>query len=273
MTFLQKLDTSIQRNNSLLCIGLDTDVEKLPEGFENDDYPQFTFNKQIIDATYDIVCSYKLQIAYYSAFGTSGLEALKQSVEYIKSKNPDLPVILDAKRADIGSTSEKYAEEAFDVFLADAVTVNPYLGSDGLEPFLKRDDKGVIILCRTSNPGAKDFQDLLVNGRPLYLHVAEKINTWHQQFGNCLLVVGATYPEEMKEIRKVVPDLYFLVPGIGAQGGDLEKTLEAGLRNDKSGLIIHSSRSIIYASNGPDFAEKAREEATTLRDRINLHRK
>ncbi len=272
MNFIRKLEDNIIKTNSLLCVGLDSDVKKLPDHIRHKNYPLLEFNKAIIDQTHDLVCSYKFQIAYYSAHGISGLEQLIESIKYIKTTFPDIPVILDAKRADIGNTSAQYAKEAFDVIGADALTVNPYLGYDGIEPFLSREDKGIIILCRTSNPGAKDFQDLVTDGKPLYMHVAEKVKEWNGKAGNCLLVVGATYPEEMKKIREIAPDMFFLVPGIGAQGGDVEATLAAGLRSNKSGLLIHSARGIIYASNGEDFAQRARDEAKRLRNEINKYR-
>lgn len=272
MTFLSKLEQNIKTNNSLLCVGLDPDPEKLPLSIRKNEDPFFAFNKAIIDATHDLVCAYKPQIAEYSAHGIVGLQSLLKTISYLKENHPTIPIILDAKRGDIGSTSEKYAKEAFDVFSSDAVTVNPYFGLDSLEPFLKRSDKGVVVLCRTSNKSASDFQDLLVDGRPLYLHVAEKVTEWNKTFKNCLLVVGATWPDEMKRIRASTPEIFFLVPGIGAQGGDLQKTLEAGLRPDRSGLIIHSSRAILYASNNDDFAERAREEAMKMREAINQFR-
>lgn len=272
MTFIQKLETCISKNNSLLSIGLDPDPEKLPPSITNNEDPFFAFNKAIIDATHDLVCAYKPQIAEYSAYGIQGLQSLLRTISYLRENHPTIPLILDAKRGDIGSTSEKYAREAFDVLQSDAVTVNPYFGLDSLEPFLKRSDKGVIILCRTSNKSASDFQDLMLDGTPLYLHVAQKATEWNNTFKNCLLVVGATWPEEMKKIREHAKDMYFLVPGIGAQGGDLGKILKTGLRPDRSGLIIHSSRAILFASNGDDFAERAKNEAKKMRDAINQFR-
>lgn len=273
MNFKQKLEASISQNNSLLCIGLDTDFEKLPQAVKKHHEPLFAFNKSIVDATYDLVCCYKLQIAYYASLGIPGLQALMQTIHHIHSNYPAIPLILDAKRADIGDTSKKYAEEVFDVFEADAVTVNPYMGKDSLLPFLERSEKGVIVLCKTSNKGASDFQNIESEGTPLYLHVAKQVALWDKQFGNCMLVVGSTWPEEMAKIREITPEMFFLVPGIGAQGGDLEKTLAAGLRKDKSGLIIHSARGILFASAQADFAEEAREEAIKLKDRINSLRK
>lgn len=256
MNFIDKLEESITKNNSLLCVGLDPDNEKLHEPFE--------FCKKIVDQTHDLVCTYKPNIAYFSAFGIEGYSDLKKLVNYIHTEY-NLPVILDAKRADVGHTSLQYAKEVFDIYKTDAVTVNPYLGFDSVEPFLERKEKGIILLCRTSNPGAKDFQDLESNGKPLYEHVAEKVVEWNKTYGNCLLVVGATYPEEIKTLRTIAPDMVFLVPGIGSQGGDLEQTLKNGLRNDKSGLILSASRSVLYAQN-------PREEAEKLKNQINSFR-
>lgn len=272
MSFKQKLEQAIESNNSLLCIGLDTDFEKLPHAVKKHHEPLSEFNKRIIDATHDLVCCYKLQIAYYASLGVPGLQALMQTIHYIHSNYPKIPLILDAKRGDIGDTSKKYAEEAFDVFEADAVTVNPYLGKDSVLPFLERRDKGIFVLCRTSNKGAEDFQSMETNGQPLYLSIAKMVSEWNKEFGNCMLVVGATWPEEMARIREVAPEMFFLVPGIGAQGGDLEKTLHAGLRKDKSGLIIHSARAILFASPGDNFAETARQKAEEMKNEINRHR-
>lgn len=272
MTFIQKLESAIATNNSLLCIGLDPVMDKLPKHLLETDDPFLEFNKSIINTTHNLVCAFKPQIAHYEAEGAKGLETLQKTIDYIKSAYPSIPIILDAKRGDIGSTSDEYAKAAFDVLGVDAITVNPYLGGDALEPFLKRVNKGVIILCRTSNPGASDFQDLQVGNEPLYVQVAKKIVEWNKQYTNCLMVIGATWPEQLKTVREIAPDMFFLVPGIGTQGGDVEKTLQAGLRPDKSGLIIHSSRGILYASSEPDFAEIAREKAEELRNQINTYR-
>ena len=183
-----------------------------------------------------------------------------------------MPVIADAKRADIGPTSEQYAKEFFDYYSFDAITLNPYMGEDSLIPFLQHKDKGCIILCKTSNNGATDFQELLVDNKPLYMHVAQKIQKWNSTYNNCMLVVGATWIEQLKEVRLLCPDMFILIPGIGAQGGDLKKTLEVGLRTDKSGIIIHSSRSILYTGSSTNFAKKSREEANKVRDIINQYR-
>jgi len=270
MNFQKKLDKIIAKNNSLLSIGLDPDKNIIPNHLLSID-PLFEFNKAIIDATFDLVCVYKPNTAFYEAYGIKGIESLKKTIEYIKSAHPEIPIIADAKRADIGKTSEKYAKSVFDYFGCDAVTVNPYLGLDSIEPFLKYKDKGIIILCRTSNPSASDFQDLMIDNNPLYIHVARKVVEWDKKYHNCLMV-GATWPEQLKEIRKIAPEMFFLVPGIGSQGGDLKKTLQFGLTKNRSGLIIHSSSAIIYASDEKDFAQKAREVAKALRDEINKER-
>lgn len=272
MTFLEQLQETIAHHNSLLCVGLDTDINRIPKHLQIEPDAIYQFNKAIVDTTSELVCAYKLNIAFYSAYGQHGFEALQQTVSYIKDTYEHIPVILDAKRADIANTSENYAREAFDVIDADAVTVNPYMGFDSVKPFLERKDKGVIILCRTSNEGAADFQELDVAGKPLYMHIAEKVIDWHKQFGNCLMVVGATAPEQLRQIRTLNSDMFLLVPGIGAQGGDLQKTIEAGLTTQKSGLIINSSRGIIYADSSENFAKVAKEKAEELQEQINRYR-
>lgn len=274
MTFRQKLEKIIKKNNSLLCVGLDPDLGKIPQHLKKYKDPIFNFNKQVIDATHDLVCAYKPQIAHYSARGIRGIGSLLKTINYLIHTYPKIPIILDAKRADIESTSRFYAKEAFYVFNADAVTVNPYMGLDSLKPFLERTEKGVIVLCRTSNKSAGDFQDLKIssNKLPLYLHVAKKVEEWNKEYGNCMLVVGATKPEQLKKVREIAHKMFFLVPGIGAQGGDLRMTLKNGLRKDKSGLIINVGRSIIYASNNINFATSTRKEVLKLKNEINKYR-
>jgi len=272
MKFQQKLNNIIKKNNSLLCVGLDPHLEKIPKHILKKKNPIFEFNKTIIDVTADFVCCYKPQIAFYAANGLAGIKALIQTIAYIHLKYPEIPVILDAKRGDIGSTAEQYAKEVFDVYLTDAVTVNPFLGLDSLKPFLERRDKGIIILARTSNPGASDFQDLRVNITPLYMEIAKRIVVWNKTYKNCLMVVGATWPEQLQKVREIAPEMFFLIPGIGSQGGDLKNTLKYGLTKEKSGLIISASRSIIFASNGKDFAKTARKEALKLKKEINRYR-
>ncbi len=270
--FITKLEHAIEKNDSLLCIGLDSDVNKIPEFLKGEEDGVYHFNRAIIDKTAHLVSSYKLNIAFYSAYGMNGLKWLLQTIAYIKDEHPTIPVILDAKRGDIDATADYYAKEVFDAIDADAVTINPLLGFDAVRPFLQRKEKGVIILCRTSNLSAADFQSLPVDNEPLYLHIARKVQKWHEEYKNCLLVVGATWPEEMKKIREICPSIFFLVPGIGAQGGDLQKTMEAGLMQQKTGLIIHSARGIIYAGKDKQFAEKSVEEAEKLKNAINKHR-
>jgi len=271
MSFSDRLAAAWKGSNSLVCVGLDPEPKKFPDSLRDTPGSIFAFNKAIVDATADLVCAYKPQFAHYAAHGAEN--QLEHTIDYIKSKAPNAIVILDSKRGDIGSTAEQYAQEAFERYGADAVTVNPYLGRDSVEPFLKHADKGVIILCRTSNPGAKDFQDLTVGpGRNLFQHVAETVAREWNSAGNCMLVVGATYPEELADIRARTSDLPFLVPGVGAQGGDVAKVMAAGKTKGGAGLVISSSRAILYASSGDDFAEAARKAAMQLRDSINIHR-
>ncbi len=272
MTFIEKLERAWNKNNSLLCVGLDPEISRFPASLKSIEAKQaiFEFNKAIIDATHDLVCAYKPQIAYFSAEAAE--TALEQTIEYIKKQYPDIPVILDAKRGDIGSTAQKYAVEAFDRYNADAVTVNPYLGFDSVEPFVSYKERGVILLCRTSNSGAADLQDLEVDGVPLYQRVAVLARDQWNTYGNCLLVVGATGPDQMARIRQLVGDMPFLVPGVGAQGGDIDALVKAGKTSDGKGLIISSSRAVLYADSGDNFALAAREVALSLKDRINESR-
>lgn len=240
----------------MVCVGLDPDLERLPECVRSSPTPFFEFNRRIIEATLPHACAYKPQFAYYA--GANRVDELLLTMEFLREVAPDRVIILDAKRGDIGSTADQYAREAFDVFEADAVTVNPYMGGDTLLPFSRFSEKGVVVLCKTSNPGSAELQDLkLESGRTLFMEVAAKASTSWNSNENLSLVVGATYPEELAKVRAVVGDMPLLVPGIGAQGGDLEATLEAGLRADGWGLLINSSRGIIFASNGEDFAEAA----------------
>lgn len=272
MNFQQKLDDIVVRNNSFVCIGLDSDVTKLPDKFQHHENAQSEFNKAIIDATHDLVCCYKPNSAFYESRGAKGINELKLTCDYIRGIYPDIPIILDAKRADIGNTNKGYVQFAYEYLGVDAITLNPYLGQEAIKPFIDMSDKGAIILCKTSNEGSKEFQDLNVDGKKLYQIVAEKVAKEWNVSDNCSLVVGATYPEELKEVRTIVGDMTLLVPGIGSQGGDVEKTIRAGLNSKKAGLIINSSRSIIFASTGDDFAEKAREETEKLRNQINTFR-
>jgi len=268
--FISQLGRAWEKNDSLACVGLDPEIERFPQHMRAAASPIFHFNKAIIDATADLVCAYKPQFAHYAAYEAE--DQLERTIEYVHRAYPDIPVILDAKRGDVGNTAERYAIEAFERYGADAVTVNPYLGGDALEPFLRHRDKGVIILCRTSNAGAGELQDLTVGGRKLYLAVAElAAQRWNVR-GNCLLIVGATYPHQLAEVRAVVGDMPLLVPGVGAQGGDAGEAVRHGQTRRGTGLIVSSSRGILYASAGADFASAAREATARLRTQINARR-
>lgn len=273
MNFKDKLNTIVKKNNSLLCVGLDSDITKIPEHIQSSEHPQSTFNKAIIDATNDLVCAYKPNIAFYEARGIAGIEALKITCDYIREKYPEIPIILDAKRADIGNSNEGYVKLAYDYLGVDAITLHPYLGKEALKSFLDRKDKSAFILCRTSNPGAGEIQDLEFSGTKLYQLLAEKIVKEWNYNGNCGLVVGATYPAELEIVRRIVGEMPILIPGIGAQGADIEKTVKAGVDKDGLNAIINVSRSIIFAGSGKDFAQNARNEAKKLRDEINKYRK
>jgi orotidine-5'-phosphate decarboxylase len=269
--FTQQLERAWEVNDSLVCVGLDPEIERFPERIRAEPSPIFQFNRAIIDATADLVCAYKPQFAHYAAYEAE--DQLQRTIEYIHRAHPGVPVILDAKRGDIGNTAERYAIEAFERYGADAVTVNPYLGGESLEPFLRHAERGVAILCRTSNPGAGDLQDLEVGGRPLYQVVAElAARRWNSR-GNCLLVVGATYPRELAEVRALVGDMTLLVPGVGAQGGDVKQAVECGRTRAGTGLIVSSSRTILYAAANEDFAQAARAATASLRDKINASRR
>lgn len=273
MGFLQKLDEAVTSHNSLLCVGLDPDPAKLPAAVSSSQTPLFDFNKPIIDATADLICAFKPNSAFYEAKGAAGIEQLKQTCDYITQHHPDIPIILDCKRGDIGNTNQHYVDFAFGYLGVDAVTVQPYQGRAALQPFLNQADKGIIVLCRTSNDGSGEFQDLETGGKALYMQVAENVAKDWNANGNCLLVVGATYPAELRKVRDIVgDDMVLLVPGLGAQGGDTRAVLQAGLNQAKKGLIINSSRGIIYASEGEDFAAAAKAAATSLRDEINSYR-
>lgn len=260
MRFQQKLNKIIRKNNSLLSIGLDPDLEKIPKDFLKNNDPIFEFNKKIISETYDLVCAYKPDIAFYEAYGIDGLKSLKKTLKYIPR---DIPIILDAKRGSVGHTAELYSKSIFDYWNADAVTLNIFTGKDGVNPFLKYKNRYSFLYLRSSNPSASDFQDIDVNGKPLFQVMAEKVSKWKEE--NFGIIAPATFPKELKILRKIFKDRYFLVPGIGAQGGDLKKTLEYGLTKNKSGLIINSSRGII-------FSENPRKEALRLREQINKYR-
>lgn len=271
MTFVERLKAAWQRNRSLVCVGLDPEATRYPATLGASPDRVFEFCRDIVDATADVVCCFKPQIAYFAAQGAE--DALRRLIAHIHDAHPHVPVILDAKRGDIGSTAQQYATELFDRFGADAATVNPYLGRDSLAPFLDRADKGVIVLCHTSNPGARDFQELDVGGRPLYQHVADVVAHQWNGNGNCALVVGATFPKELADVRAIVgDDVPLLIPGVGAQGGDVAAVVGNGRNSRGEGLMISSSRAILYASSGADFADGARRAAIALRDEINRYR-
>jgi len=275
MNFIETLRQAWRTNDSLVCVGLDPEPSRFPAVLRDNADAIFAFCRAIVDATADLVCCYKPQIAYFAAHRAE--DALERLIAHIRTRHPGVPVILDAKRGDIGSTAQQYAIEAFDRYGADAVTLNPYLGRDSVQPFLDRADKGVILLCHTSNPGAGDLQDLLVRGTagdemPLYQHVAASIARGWNTHGNCALVVGATYPEQLAAVRALVGDMPVLVPGIGAQGGDIDAVIRHGATVDGTGLMISSSRAILYASAGEDFADAARCATIELRDAINRAR-
>lgn len=268
--FIDRLNASWDRSNSLVCVGLDPEIERLPREIAMQPSPIFQFNKAIIDATADLVCAYKPQFAHYAAYEAE--DQLERTIEYIHRSYPGIPVILDSKRGDVGNTAQRYAIEAFERYGADAVTVNPYMGGDSLEPFLQYEDKGIIILCRTSNPGGRDLQDLDVGGRRLYQVVADMAARQWNSRGNCSLVVGATQPRELAEVREIVGRMPFLVPGVGAQGGDVAAAVTNGQTAEGTGLIISSSRAILYAGSDENFSTAARAATEALRDQINASR-
>lgn len=272
MTFIDKLNKSVQKNNSLLCVGLDPDISKFPDTIPKDPALIFEFNKAIIDATADLVCCYKPNSAFFEAHGASGIEQLKKTIEYIHDACPDIPVLLDAKRGDIGNTNEHYVQYAFDYLAADAITVHPYLGTEAVEPYFTTSEKGVFVLAKTSNPDSAEFQNVATDGQPMYMRVISGFLNKFSESRNCFFVVGATYPEELAAIRKQVGDIPLLIPGVGAQGGKLEDIIPVGKNTESAGLIISSSRAILYASNGADFAEAARVEALNTKDEINKYR-
>ncbi len=272
MTFIDKLTAAWAANQSLLCVGLDPDTAKFPAHLKDAPDAISQFCRAIIDATADTACAFKPQIAYFAALGAE--DQLEDICDYLRERHPRIPIVLDAKRGDIGATAEQYAREAFERYEADAVTVNPYMGFDSVAPYLEWQDRGAIVLCRTSNPGGSDLQFLSVDGKPLYQHVADLVaHKWNRN-GQCALVVGATFPNELAQVRAIVGDMPLLVPGIGAQGGDIEATVKAGRTAAGTGMMINSSRAILYAkaAQGEDFAAAARRVAQETRDAINAHR-
>jgi len=269
-SFHQQLQSAWASQGSILCVGFDPDPKRLPPSLQGKPEGIFEFCRDIADATADLVCAFKPQFAY---FASQRAEAqLEKLIRHLKDKYPHIPVILDSKRGDIGSTADHYALEAFERYGADAITVNPYMGFDTIEPYLKHTGKGVIVLCRTSNPGGSDLQFLNISpkGEPLYLHIAKLAATQWNSSGQIGLVVGATFPEEISKVRAIVGEMPLLIPGIGAQGGDIEATVKAGSIPGKpgAGMIINSSRAILYASSGNDFALAARNVAQSTRDAL-----
>ncbi|HNT30107.1 MAG TPA: orotidine-5'-phosphate decarboxylase [bacterium] len=268
MNFKEKFSAIVAKNNSLVCIGLDSELAKLPEHLKSADNPQFEFNKAIIDATADLVCAYKPNMAFYEAEGVKGMESLKKTIAYIPKH---IPVILDAKRGDIDNTSRLYAQACFEYLGADAVTVHGYMGTDTVKPFLEYADKAIFVLVKTSNPSAVEFEDLPgEEGNPNYLRMAELVAGWGRLFpGTAGAVVGATYPDDLLPIREILPEAPLLIPGLGKQGGDAEKTVKNGMNARKVGILVNNSRGIIFASEADDFADAAREKAQAFRDMLN----
>ena len=272
MTFIEQLTAAWASSDSLLCVGLDPDMARMPPSLQGKPDAVFQFCKTIVDATADIACAFKPQIAYFAALRAE--DQLEDLCRHVRTKYPHIPLILDAKRGDIGATAEQYAREAFERYAANAVTVNPYMGFDSVTPYLERPDRGTIVLCRTSNPGGSDLQGLETDGVPLYVHVARLVAQRWNTNGQCALVVGATFPQELARVRGEVGEMPLLVPGIGAQGGDVAATVAAGCTPDGAGMMINSSRAILYAApeDGEDHAQAARRVAIATRDAINACR-
>lgn len=263
MTILKKLEAIQQKNKSRLCVGLDTEISKLPSAFEKTPENIVEFNKAIIEATYDCVCAYKINFAFYEQYGAKGMDALYETLKCIPD---DIITIADAKRGDIGNTSRAYANAIFEDMNFDSITVSPYMGSDSVEPFLEYHNKIVFVLALTSNSGSKDFQRLIADGKPIYRHVVETSQSWksNSELG---FVVGATHPTEVSEIRTFAPENVFLIPGVGSQGGDAAATMRA---NGNAPAIVNVSRAVLYASTGDDFAEKARQQAISFQTEIGM---
>ena len=269
MIALKELQKIQSDNNSMICLGLDLDPRRMPSDYSRTTKGMFEFAYRIIEATKDKVCAYKPIVAFYECLGADGLSLLRLIVDRIPD---DIPVIMDGKRGDVGNTAARYAEAMFDELQADWVTLNPYLGYDSLRPFIERKDKGVFILCLTSNPGSRDFQMLIVDGKPVYQIVAEKVSYWNKDH-NCGLVVGATVPEQLREIRSLAGDMPLLIPGVGAQGGSLEKAAAFGTADFTKTAVINVSRSVLYAGKDDDFAGRARSELEKLNNIINALRR
>ncbi len=269
--FRQLLEAQWEQGK-FLCVGLDSDFEKIPEAARQAGVGEtiLAFNRAIIDATRDLVCAYKPNSAFYEAHGDEGWKALRATIQYINEAAPDVPVILDAKRADIGNTNNGYVASAFDHLHADAITVHPYMGGESIKEFLARKEKGIFVMCKNSNPGSGEFQDLEVGGQPIYIHVARAFAEKWNTNNNCGLVVGATYPADIKRVREATPEMPLLIPGIGVQGGDLEQSVKNGKDAHGRGFILSTGRVILYASNGSDFAEAARKKTTELDSAIRV---
>ena|SRR6202789_2544340 len=265
-TALQKFDRRAEGIGSLLCVGLDPEFDRIPARFKNDEWPLFAFNRWIIEQTHPYAAAYKPNMAFYEARGTQGLTELELTMEYLRNEHPDIFTICDAKRGDIGNTNRGYAVSIFDAMGFDSVTLHPYLGKEALAPFLERHDKACIVLCRTSNPGAGEFQDIESEDRPLWETVALRVSKEWNSAGNCMLVVGATYPEEMRKIRAIAPKVPFLVPGVGAQGGNVAAVVSAGLDAQDKGLLINSSRGILFSQDPPTAARDLRDEINAARE-------
>lgn len=271
MDFITKLAKAREENNSLLCVGLDTDMDKLPEHILETEDPIFEFNKLIIDATKDITSCYKPNIAFYEAEGIKGMQSLEKTIDYIPK---NIPVLLDAKRGDIGNTCDKYAKACFEHLKVDALTLSPYMGWDSISPFAKYEGKGLFILVKTSNDSSPDFQDITnKNDKPLFLEVAEKISHWQKESKATLgAVVGATYPKDLKIVRETLGNLPILLPGLGAQGGSAQETVQFGCGSDgKAPILVNSSRGILYASKDKNFAEASRAKAQEVKDQLNSY--
>lgn len=267
MNFIDKLNRAWASQDSLLMVGLDPDPRRFPAELASRPDAVLEFCRRIVDATAPFACGFKPQIAYFSALGAE--DQLLDLCRYIRERHPSLPIVLDAKRGDIGSTAEQYAREAFERYGADAVTVNPYMGRDSVQPYIDYGDRGVIVLCRTSNIGGADLQDIrLANGTPLYLHIADQVARVWNTTGQCALVVGATFPEEIAQVRRRIGDMPLLIPGIGVQGGDIQATVQAGRRADGRGMMINSSRAILYASAKDDWEQAAAKTARATRGAI-----
>ncbi|MCL4360470.1 orotidine-5'-phosphate decarboxylase [Patescibacteria group bacterium] len=271
MNAKDKIENRMTSTQTMLCIGLDPDISLMPQKFGKSRKPLFTFCRLVIDTTYESAAAFKINTAFFEKYGTDGIGELKQTCDYLRKKFPTIPLLLDAKRADIRSTNLGYVSFVYDYLNADGVTLHPYLGSEALKPFLDRKDKAAIILCRTSNQGSGEFQDLRVKSKgktfPLYEIVAQTVVSKWNRNGNCLLVVGATYPSELKKVRSIVGDMTLLVPGIGAQGGEIKKVVRAGLNSKKSGLLINIGRAILYKGSAEEIGLAARQ----CRAEINLY--